>query len=151
MSENAQDLQQGGEGKEAAKFEKNFSKLVALFKGKKVFKGSKVGEEDLDSVLDELVKEEKQQVITEFKEGAKKIIKSNRDFNKFVKDQQAAMDKAINEKRKELNKEMEALFGKVEKIENIERDYYEQLRQAATQGTSLPGSDTQNGGAIVNQ
>lgn len=129
MSDQNQDQQkQQDAGKEAKKFEANWRKLVALMNGESIFRANKLGTEDLTIALTELTGEEKKALIAEFKDKARGLIKSKTEFDKFTKEQQKKMDQAILEKKKELNKEMQSIFGIIDKIENIERTYYEALR-----------------------
>lgn len=130
MSDQEQQQQQKQDaGKEARKFDANWRKVIALMKGDTIFKPSRLGGEDLEKALTELVKEEKDRLIVEFKGKVHTLVKSKSDFDKFVKEQQKKMEQAILDKKKELNKEMTAIFGIVDKIEQIERQYYNSMTE----------------------
>jgi hypothetical protein len=142
--------QQNENGKVAKKFDSNMKKLVALFKGEAIFRRPKMttedlydGDGDVDGVITELVSEEKETLRTEFKEKAKKLIQRKREFDAFVKAEQSKMDKAIIEKKKEFNKEMDGCFGIIEKIENLEKSYYTSLKDlSSTEENATSGDDT---------
>jgi hypothetical protein len=137
--ENQQPAQQNDTNKEEKKFQAGFRKLVALFGGLTVFKKVKVGSDDVQSLMEELAKEEKDKLSSEFKVKAKSLIQRKADFDKFVEDQRRQMEKTILEKKKEFLKEMEGLFTIVDKIEGIEAKYYKTLAEIGdVEGKELP-------------
>lgn len=130
-----------GSGKEADKFQKNMKRLVALFGGQETFKQAKVASTELNDLVAKLVKDEKEATTEEFMKQAKGLIQRKRDFDKFVKLEKTKMDKAIEEKQKEFNVEMEKIFGLVTKIETIEAEYYETLTDLNTDTTPAATSE----------
>jgi Ni,Fe-hydrogenase I large subunit len=117
-----------GSSKEALKFHTNMNRLIALFGGKETFKQSKIENTELSDLVAKLVKEEKDAAQEDFMKQAKGLIQRKRDFDKFVKAEIAKMEKAVEEKQKEFNVEMERIFGLVTKIETIESEYYSTLK-----------------------
>lgn len=129
---NAENANESVQSKEGVKFAKNMKKLIALFRGEALLQEQKVGKDDLSNVLDELSKEEKQALFNDFKAKAKQLIKRKQEFDKFVKAEKAKFEKAVEDKQKEFNKEMEGIFGIVEKIQTIENDYYTALKDLSS-------------------
>lgn len=142
-----QQSQQEAAGKEAKKFEANWKKLVALMNGESIFEKDKLEKSEVAIALEELTKEEKKALIEEFKSKARGLVKTKAEFDKFVKEQKKKMDQAILEKKKEFNKEMQSIFSIVDRIETIERDYYESLREMSTnaESTPTPGNEEATG------
>lgn len=124
---NQNEEQQKENGKVAKKFENNMRKLVALFNGKQIFNKTKFSSDEVTTMIAELVKEDKETLAKEFKLKAAALIKRKQEFDAFARAEQAKMDKAILEKKKEFNKEMENIFGIVDKIEKLEASYYSSL------------------------
>lgn len=146
-TENTQQQQGEDKNKEAKKFSKNFKRLVGLFSGETIFKRNTLDSTQVTQALEKLVKEDRENLEKEFIEGARKLIKRKRDFDAFEKAEREKMDKAVLEKKKEFNKEMESLFSLVDKIENIEKSYYETLTDLSTEpstNTAEPGSNDGN-------
>jgi hypothetical protein len=136
-SVNQNDQQQQNEnGKIGKKFEKNMKTLVALFNGKSLLNRTKLGDAELSTTIEELVKEEKDSLKLEFKAKAKDIIKKHQEFEKFKKQKQAEFDKLVEEKQKELNSEMDKAFGIVDKISELEKNYYNSLSQLSGEETT---------------
>lgn len=125
--------QQNGDGgkKIEVKFQKNMKRLIALFTGDAIFKKPRLGGESLQAALTELTADIRKKTIEDFKVRAQAIIDKKREFDRFVLETQKQMDSQVLAKKKEFNKEMDALFGTLEKLENLERDYYQTLKEAS--------------------
>ncbi len=125
MSEesNVQPNGQEQNDKESKKFDSNIKKLVALFKGEKAFKKPRIPNSDISTIIEELTKETKEKLVKDFKEKASKLLTSKVEFDKFVIAKQKEMDTAIQNKKKEFNKEMEECFQIIENIDNLTKDY----------------------------
>ena len=147
MNDNQQE-NQNNSGKEAKKFEANFKKLVALFGGMEIFKKNKLVSEEISTVVGELVKEEKEALIVTFKTKAKALINRKQEFDKFLKAETEKVKKATEEKQKEFNKEMEGLYAIVDKIEGIEKSYYQTLG-ALSNDTDTPSVEEEAGDGMV--
>lgn len=128
---NEENKQQGGGGdnqKVEKKFDFNFRRMVALFHGESIFKPLKVGPDDLQAVMEELAKEEREELFKTFKTKARELIKKKQEFDRFVREEEKKMKAAIIAKKKEFNGEMDKMFGIIGKIETIEKDYYTTLK-----------------------
>lgn len=140
MSDEQQQNQQNENGKVAKKFANNMRKLVALMSGEALFKKPKLDSPGIEEALQELVKDEKEDLIKKFKEEAKKLITRKQEFDTFCKQQEKQMEQAILDKKKEFNKEFNSLFSIVERIEEIEKNYYQTMKSMSDspteQGTS---------------
>lgn len=122
--------QQQDSGKIEKKFQENLSKLMGLLKGnEQVFK-EKVPNEDMDLIIEELIKERKEKTIEEFKKKASNILDKKVEFDKFVKQKESELKSAINNKRKEFSKEMEDCFNLVENINSLHQQYKNSLKEA---------------------
>ena len=118
------DNQQQGEGEKISKkFDANIKKLVAMFSGEKAFKSAKVPNSELNAVIEELTKERKEELIKAFKTKATGLLNSKVTFDKFVKEEEQKVKNAINNKKKEFNKEMEECFKMIENIESLTKEY----------------------------
>ncbi len=109
--------------KESKKFDANIKKLVALFNGEKAFKKPKVANKDVNNIIEELTKENKEKLVKDFKEKASKLLTSKVEFDKFVVAKQKEMEQAIQNKKKEFNKEMADCFQIIENIDKLTSDY----------------------------
>jgi hypothetical protein len=130
-TENNQENQQQDNQKEAKKFDANLRKLVALMGGTQTFKKEKVGKDDLSTLIVELTKEKKEGLFKEFKEKANNLVEKKRAFDKMVVEEEKKFQKIILDKKKEFNKEMEGIFGIVDRIDLIEKEYYDTLTSTA--------------------
>lgn len=116
-TENTQ--QQGGGNKDAEKFKKNYEKFMTLMSGKgNVFK-NKVPNSQVDDVIEEMLEENRVAAKEAFKTKGKALLLKKVEFDKFIKAQEAATAKAILEKQKEFNTEIEALFNEIENIDSL--------------------------------
>lgn len=147
MSEQtANNGEQQGNGKEAQKFQKNFKRLVALFGGDTAFKKKKLKSDSVAIALEELVKDEKEALTAEFKKQATALIKRKQEFDALQIKLKKDMEKALEDKQKEFNAEMEKIFGLVDKIDSIESSYYNTLTQL---NTDQPNATQQSGEATA--
>lgn len=112
------------ESKIAKQFDDNFSKLVILFKGEKVFKKTKLPKNDISEIVNTLIAEKKQNTINEFKTKAVAIFESKIRFDKEMRAAKEAYEKVANDKMEQFNKEINDLFSLVENIGQVEKDYY---------------------------
>jgi hypothetical protein len=137
--------QQGGGNKDHQKFLNNFKKLIALFSGELIFKKDKLNQDGLNEVLEELTKEKRDALKAEFKKRALALIERKQEFDRFSKAEQDKANKAILEKEKEFTKEMESIFGLVEKIGTIEQEYYNTLKGLTTSPTTESSAAQESG------
>jgi molecular chaperone GrpE (heat shock protein) len=118
---------QEGSDKVAKQYEANIAKLVALMSGSQVFKKPKVKTGDVAAIIEELVAERTENIKKEFKEKASKLIDAKVEFDKFVKQKEKEFQDAITNKKKEFNKEMDSVFGLLESIDEIKKNYESSL------------------------
>ena len=111
------------------KFENNETKLVSLLKGNKTFSKVKLSNKEVTDLVEELIKERREENASLFKQKAKALIDSKIQFEKFVKQKEKEFQEAITEKLKEFNKEMEDTFSLVEDIEELRKTYEETLQK----------------------
>lgn len=145
MNDEKEQQNQQDAGKVAKAFDKNMERLIALLGGKELLiRAPKLGGEPLTEAVKELVKEEKEKLVKQFKEKAMSVIASKQAFDKLQDEEQKKFQTAVNNKKKEFNKEVEGLFGMIDKIENLEKSYYETLRGMAVSTTpETQAPDTQ--------
>ena len=117
-TENTVQSQQDG-GKDAKRFDQNLKKFMSLFSGKANPFKNKIPNSEVSGFFDEMLEENRQEVIERFKVKGKALILKKVQFDKFVKEEQAKTEKAILEKKKEFSKEMEALFQEMESIDEL--------------------------------
>lgn len=130
-AEEAKDQQEAG--KEARKFENYYKKLVALLGGPTLIKKrGKLAKDDVLETMQELIKEKKEAKIAEIKQDVKNLIEDKIAYDDFKAAQQKAFEKIVEEKQKEFNKKAEAVFSKIDGIDELEAKYYAALKSAST-------------------
>lgn len=119
-------------GKESQKVQNNYKKamsnLVAIFKGEsKLETSKKIPNSEIDSLIQEVLQEEVDTKKADFKERAKKLLKSKVAYEQFIKQKEQEFQKAKDEKTKEFTKEANELIGIVESIGTLQQQYLESL------------------------
>jgi len=115
------------QSKQEQQFNENFSKLVALLGGKEIFAKPKLENVAVASIVEELIKERRQDAIATFKANAKTLLDKKIEFDKETRRLKEEFEKKVNEKREEFTKEMKNVFNLVENIATIEKDYYDSI------------------------
>ena len=133
MSENKQ--QQTEAGKIGKKFESSMKQLTALLSGQALYTPLKLETDDIQAAVAELAKEEKEELVKEFKLKAKELIREKRNFDSFVKTQKKELEKKVEEKQKAFTDQAGKLFGIVKNIQGIEKSYTETIK--ATDGSVM--------------
>ena len=118
--------------KESKKIKENYEKamgnLVAIFKGENNLAiTKKIPNSDIDTLINEVLKEEVEEKKKDFKERAKKLMKSKVAYEQFIKQKEQEFRKAKDEKTKEFTKEANELIGIVESIGTLQQQYLESL------------------------
>mgnify|MGYP003613357245 CR=1 FL=1 len=118
--------------KESKKIKENYEKamgnLVAIFKGENNLAiTKKIPNSDIDTLINEVLKEEVEEKKKDFKERAKKLMKSKVAYEQFIKQKEQEFQKAKDEKTKEFTKEANELIGIVESIGTLQQQYLESL------------------------
>lgn len=118
--------------KVSKKFEQDFKKLVALLGGEKNLKKTNVPNDELGGIVEELLKERREDFIKEFKAKAKALLDKKLEFDKEVRKAEDDLKKTVIAKKKEFSEKMKDVFGMVENINEIEKSYYQSMKE--TQG-----------------
>ena len=118
--------------KESKKIKDNYDKamnnLVAIFKGESnLAVTKKIPNSEIDTLINEVLKEEVEEKKKDFKEKAKKLMKSKVAYEQFIKQKEQEFQKAKDEKTKEFTKEANELIGIVESIGTLQQQYLESL------------------------
>jgi uncharacterized small protein (DUF1192 family) len=118
-------------GKVEKKFTSALNKLVAVVGGKQNLKiPNKTPKDQLGNVIDELFKEERENILKDTKEGLRNILKQYAEMDKAFKLKQQEIDKLQKQKKEEFTKAAEALFNKIEDVGDVEKLYYDGLKEA---------------------
>lgn len=117
--------------KVSKQFEANFKKLVALLGGEKALKKISVPNDELGGVVEDLLKERREDFIKEFKSKAKSLLDKKIEFDKEVKKAEEEFKNKVAQKKKEFSEKMKELFGMVENMQEIEKSYYQSLKETS--------------------
>jgi hypothetical protein len=118
--------------KQVNRFEIGLSKLNSLMKGN-LSPIKKVDNTTVNSIVEELLKEEQEQLRVTLKDKLKSLLSNKIKLDKEIKIKQEEFDKIISEKYKEFNREIENVFGMVDNITEIEKRYNETLTEVVKQ------------------
>ena len=118
--------------KESQKIQENYKKamgnLVAIFKGESNLTVSKkIPNSEIDNLIQEVLQEEVNEKKQNFKDRAKKLLKSKVEYEQFIKQKEQEFQKAKDEKTKEFTREANELIGIVESIGTLQQQYLESL------------------------
>lgn len=127
--------QEGSEQEQTNKTEKKFnsilSKLVAVVGGKENLKvPNKVPKNELGNLVQELFKEERETTIKESKEKLRNLLKAYAEMERAISNKRKELDKLEKEKKEEFSKAAEELFNKIEDIGEVEKLYYKGMKDA---------------------
>lgn len=114
-------------GKVAKAFEGNLKKLEAVLKGDKSLYKRKIKGGSIESIVQDLFKEESEATWAEFKVKLKELVKRHMDFEKFKKQETQKLENLFNEKMKEFNKEAEGLYNMIDGLGDIQKSYADSL------------------------
>lgn len=126
------------------KIEKQFAatmrKLAAICGGDNQLKPvRKVPNNEMADLVEELFKEEREELIAGTKTKLKDLLKQYHEMTKAFIAKEKELEKLKQEKKKEFTKAANDLFNKVENVGDIERSYYQGLREvAADQAVEVP-------------
>ena len=127
-----QETQEQNLGKESQKIQDNYKKamgnLVAIFKGESNLATSKkIPNSEVENLIQEVLQEEVDAKKQNFKDRAKKLLKSKVEYEQFIKQKEQEFQKVKDEKTKEFTKEANELIGIVESIGTLQQQYLESL------------------------
>ena len=127
-----QETQEQTLGKESQKIQDSYKKamdnLVAIFRGEaNLATNKKIPNSEVDNLIQEVLQEEVDAKKANFKERAKKLLKSKVEYEQFIKQKEQEFQKVKDEKTKEFTKEANELIGIVESIGTLQQQYLESL------------------------
>lgn len=139
---NEQEQQNEG-GKVTKKFDVALKRLYTLLGERKgMLDGTpKIAPDAITAAIAELAKEEKEELIKQFKTKAVELIKKKKEFDAFVKTKEAELKKSVQEEQKKFTTQAEGLFGLMQRSQDIEKDYAKVLG-AAEEGVSSEEEET---------
>ncbi len=120
--------EQQNSGKVQKNFENQLKKLDTILQGDKSLYKNKVESGMVSSIIEDLFKEESEAKTAEFKTKVRNLIKKHVEFNKFKKQKEQELAKAVEEKMKEFNTEAEACFNMVDGLEKLQQEYASSLK-----------------------
>lgn len=127
--------QQESSDKIEKKFKQNIQKINTLLKGEgyddKMKADGKIPKGELDGIIEELFKEEREKNAAELKEQFKKLITNYREFSKIVRDKEKELEKVKSDKMKEYNKDADTIFRKIKDDQEEQQQSVQALQQAA--------------------
>lgn len=134
MSENKDNNQNGNQqdsGKEFKKqeglFNKNIQSLVAIYGGEKNLGKPKVPKSEMENLMGELFKEDRELVEQEVKVGLRDLVKKRADFNKTIAEEEKKLQAVKLAKMKEFNQAANQLYLKIAGLSEIEKTYLDSL------------------------
>lgn len=129
---------QDNQSKAQRNFEKALLTFTAILGGAAAFESLKLENPSLQAAVEELAKEEKDALVSEFKTKAKKLIQAKRDFDSFVNKQRKELEKKVQDEQEKFTKEANDLFRIIDNIGSIEKSYLETLKAAEESKTLQP-------------
>lgn len=113
-------------GNDSNKVEKQFNELrrkfLTIFNGdEKVFR-SKIPNGQVADLVNEMLKENREEVQVRLKTKGKALIIAWADFSKFEKQKKAELEKAMTDKKKEYIKQLQDFFGEIENVDTLAKE-----------------------------
>jgi len=113
------------------KFTSALNKLVAIVGGKQNLKiPNKTPKDQLGGLVDELFKEERESTLKDTKEGLRNLLKQYAEMDKAFKLKEQEFEKLKKTKKEEFVKAAETIFNKIENVGEVEKIYYDGLKEA---------------------
>lgn len=131
MSEqdNSNNNQESG-SKVEKKYQATLGKLTAILGGKeKLLPDNKIPNTELDGVIQELFKEEREAKITTFKNNLKELLKKYAEMIKSIKEKKKELEKLEIQKKEEFVKAAQNVLGQVDDIVSLEKEYAQGLAE----------------------
>lgn len=123
--------QQENSDKITKNFEKTMEKLVAIVGGKdQIYAPKKVQKDVLDTLVEEMLKDRKESLAKEVKADLLALLDKKVVFDKEIKAKEEEFKKLKEQKMKEFTEAANKVFGKVDNIENLAKEYYASLTAA---------------------
>lgn len=131
MEENKDKQEVQDNGKVNKNYEDTMNKLVAIVRGKdNLTPGKKVKKEVVSTIVDELLKEDKEKIQNEVKTGLKDLLAKHISLNKEIAEKEKEFIKLKETKQKEFIDAANKLFGRIDDIAQLEKDYIASLNAA---------------------
>ncbi len=133
---------QQDQGKEAAKvlagFDTIIKKLTAIVNGAENLKVTKkVPKGSVESLVQELFKEETEATILEVKNDLKLLLKNYVTLNNTINEEKAKLAALEIAKKKEFNAAANKLFSRIDGVDIITSEYYSAFTAAAEASTDI--------------
>lgn len=113
-------------------YDKNIKKIIAIVGGQKNLAVSKKVKGDvLNTVVTELLADDRKAAAEEIKAELKALLQKKVTCDKEIKAKKDELAKLEITKNKEFNEAASKLFGKIEGLDQIEKDFYATLGQGA--------------------
>lgn len=133
-TENTNNQQQEDKDKIKKNFNTAMTKLVAIVGGEEnLFPKKKIKKDTLATIVEGLVKEEKEALETSIKTEIKELLSKHVTLIKEVKAKEDELNKLKQTKQKEFTEAASKLFNKIENMDQLEKAYYESLKGATEQ------------------
>ena len=127
-SENQQS-QQEGENKVVKNYESTMNKLVAIVGGKdKLTPSKRVKKDVLQAVVVDLLKEDKEASELAIKTELKELLGKHVTLTKEIIAKKKEFEQLEQNKMKEFTEAANKLFGKIDNLGQMEKDYYDALK-----------------------
>lgn len=136
MAENANEQQQQGQdnNKVEKQYQNNLTKLVAILGGQENLNPARTVKADaLTEVVEELLKEQKEKVVLEIKEGFRGLLEKNVQFNAELKKKKQELAQIEVQGKKNFNEAANKIFSKISDIDNLAKQYRDSLGSVADQ------------------
>ena len=109
------------------KYEEDLASLTQILGGKMLFRPTKLIPEEVMEAVKELAREEKQNLVDSFKKRAVEAIQKQREHLKNVEKLKKEFENKVEQSMKDFSATVAELFKDLERIKDIEKDYYDIL------------------------
>lgn len=132
MSEIKEDVPQGtpqeNQDKVTKSFESNMKRLVGVLGGEELLTTTtKVKKDTVETIVENILKDRKEKLEIDIKTELSTLLDKHVTLKKSITDKKKELKDLENSKMKEFNEACNKLFGKVQDIEQLEKDYYSSL------------------------
>ena len=131
MSQEIEEVKKDEPGKVEKQFEVTLNKLIAIVGGKEHLRpNKKIGSTALNAVVSELLKEESERTVIEVKDDLKSLLKNYVELEKSFQQKEAEFKKLKQDKMKEFTEAAKKVFGRIDGLDQLEKDYIKALNAA---------------------
>jgi len=132
MSETKENIPQGtpqeSQDKITKSFESNMKRLVGVLGGEELLSTTtKVKKDTVETIVENILKDRKEKLEIDVKAELSTLLDKHVALKKSIADKKKELKDLENSKMKEFNEACNKLFGKVQDIEQLEKDYYSSL------------------------